>query len=432
MLTLNGTQSAAKKQKHLCLARGSLVLTRERGYVPIQDVQVGEHALTHKGRWRKISIVRCTGIQPVITIKAQGVPGLTITPDHNLWTRKLDRKRQREGAERAEPRWIEAQETIGAYINFKVPYANAAHEDDITLWWVVGRWLADGHINTRGGASISCGPEKWEAFLEKIGRFGGNKPNIGTAMQLELRDPDRKLRNILDHCGSGAGRKRLPAEAFTLPTEQAAAILDGYLAGDGHFIKERNGWQASSKSRELLLGIACLVQRVHGAIARICAGRGEREHKIEGRVVHASQEWQLSFDLFVGRKRPFICDDGAWKRVRSIHDAGEVETWCLRVEEDESFTAEGCIVKNCPMQFDLADRAIEQWTMPGETVYDPFSGLGIVPMRAVMKRRFGIGCELSRPYFLDAASYCEAAENDVATPTIFDMIQREKNMCTRA
>ena len=75
----------------------------------------------------------------------------------------------------------------------------------------------------------------------------------------------------------------------------------------------------------------------------------------------------------------------------------------------------------CPMQFDLADRAIAQFTMPGETVLDPFAGLGTVPMRAVKLGRKGIGIELAPRYFADAVYYCEAAEKQVATPSLFDL-----------
>jgi hypothetical protein len=71
----------------------------------------------------------------------------------------------------------------------------------------------------------------------------------------------------------------------------------------------------------------------------------------------------------------------------------------------------------CPMQFDLADRAIEQWSMPGETVYDPFGGLMTVPFRAIKLGRKGYGVELSSAYFLDGAAYCEAVEREVAMPS---------------
>jgi DNA modification methylase len=424
MLTLNGSQSAKGKVMHLCLARDSLVLTKERGYTPIQNVNVGEHTLTHMGRWRKVLVVKNTGVRRTITLKAQGVPGLTLTPDHELWARKSDWARERDGAERVGPRWIEAQDTMGGYVNLKVPYCEPQCEEDLTTWWLVGRWLADGHIDRRGSAIVSCGKEKWDHFLAMIGPYGGNTPHIGTAIQLQIHDPKRKLRSILERCGSGAMGKHVPPEAFTLPTSQARALVDGYLSGDGHFIAERNRWQACSCSRELLMGLSVLIQRIYDTIPSISAGRCEREHVIDGRVVYANQEWNMSFDLpGNSRKQPFILDDGAWKKVRSIEDAGEVETWCLKVEEDESFTAEGCIVKNCPMQFDLADRAIEQWSMPGEIVFDPFGGLMTVPYRAVLKGRYGLGVELSPQYFLDGCGYCKAAEQQKQMPTIQDLIE---------
>jgi hypothetical protein len=88
--------------------------------------------------------------------------------------------------------------------------------------------------------------------------------------------------------------------------------------------------------------------------------------------------------------------------------------------------AKGREMHLCPMQFDLADRAIEQWTNRGETVYDPFGGLMTVPYRAILAGRFGIGCELSPPYFLDGATYCAAAEREVRMPGLFDLLGQEE------
>ncbi len=88
-------------------------------------------------------------------------------------------------------------------------------------------------------------------------------------------------------------------------------------------------------------------------------------------------------------------------------------------------SAKGKVMHLCPMQFDLADRAIEQWSMPGEIVLDPFAGLGTVPYRAVLLGRFGMGIELSAPYFLDSALYCEAAEEKIAMPDLFSTMEPE-------
>jgi len=80
----------------------------------------------------------------------------------------------------------------------------------------------------------------------------------------------------------------------------------------------------------------------------------------------------------------------------------------------------------CPMQFDLIDRAVRQFTMPGETVFDPFLGIGSVLYRAILQKRKGVGCELAHGYYLDAAMYCKAAEQKVNTPTLFDLDEPEE------
>lgn len=79
----------------------------------------------------------------------------------------------------------------------------------------------------------------------------------------------------------------------------------------------------------------------------------------------------------------------------------------------------------CPLPFDVADRAIERFSMPGEIVYDPFVGIGTVARQAVLKGRIGCGVELSPTYFTDAAAYCEAAERQVAMPTLFDLVEED-------
>jgi DNA modification methylase len=88
-------------------------------------------------------------------------------------------------------------------------------------------------------------------------------------------------------------------------------------------------------------------------------------------------------------------------------------------------SASGREMHLCPMQFDLADRVIRQFTMPGETVFDPFGGLGTVPLRALKLKRRGIAVELSASYFKDAVYYCTAAEKEVDSPNLFDLIEEE-------
>lgn len=80
----------------------------------------------------------------------------------------------------------------------------------------------------------------------------------------------------------------------------------------------------------------------------------------------------------------------------------------------------------CPLQFDIVERCIEQYSMQGETVYDPFGGLMTVPYCAIRMRRRGYGCELSPTYFLDGAAYCAAAAREMGMPDLFGMLEDER------
>lgn len=79
----------------------------------------------------------------------------------------------------------------------------------------------------------------------------------------------------------------------------------------------------------------------------------------------------------------------------------------------------------CPLQFDIVDRLIERYSMPGERVYDPFCGLGTVPYRAILKGRTGGGSELNPKYFTDQLHYLRAAEREFSMPSLFDALELE-------
>lgn len=84
----------------------------------------------------------------------------------------------------------------------------------------------------------------------------------------------------------------------------------------------------------------------------------------------------------------------------------------------------------CPLQFDVVDRIINRYTNKGEWVYDPFGGISTVPYRAIKLGRNGIGCELNPEYYRDGLSYLRAGEIDMNTPTLFDLIEFEKEVAS--
>jgi DNA modification methylase len=77
----------------------------------------------------------------------------------------------------------------------------------------------------------------------------------------------------------------------------------------------------------------------------------------------------------------------------------------------------------CPLQFDICDRIITQYSNAGDVVLDPFSGLGTVPLRAVKLGREGVGIELNANYHADALYWLKRAETEAQTPTLFDLAE---------
>ncbi len=420
MRTLNTSQSRKRAQMHVCLAKGSLILTRN-GYKPIEAIEIGDVVLTHKGNWKPVIAKRCTGVNPVIQTKAQGVANLITTPDHKLWARITDKVRVKDYMQKTAPAWIEAQNCKGGYVNLKLP---EVEENNLTLqeWWLVGRYLADGHKGTRGDYFISVGKGKVEEFeVKAAGYFGTNRQ--ATARQYRLKNLPEHLKNALEACGRGAANKQVPIAGICTNQAEAQALLDGYLSGDGN--KTGNAISATSVSRALLLGMAMVAQRALNVIPSVYKGKSAGKAIIEGREVNCKQCWVMSWRESAHHHEGIILADGAWKKVKEPLNCGEAETWSIQVADDASYTAEGCIVKNCPLQLDIVERLINRYSNPGDVVLDPFGGLMTVPLVAVQKERFGIGIELSADYFRDGVGYLQTAEMQRGEPTLFDFIEQE-------
>lgn len=86
----------------------------------------------------------------------------------------------------------------------------------------------------------------------------------------------------------------------------------------------------------------------------------------------------------------------------------------------------GLVNHICPLQFDIVDRLIERYSMPGEIVFDPFGGLGTIPYCAVKLNRIGQSCELNPEYWQDSLRYLRVAEIEASAPSLFDL----ENLCT--
>lgn len=79
----------------------------------------------------------------------------------------------------------------------------------------------------------------------------------------------------------------------------------------------------------------------------------------------------------------------------------------------------------CPLQLDIVERIINRYSNKGDIVFEPFGGIGTVPMMAVRMGRYGYGCELNSGYFADGVAYLRGEEVEMDQPSLFDLLEQE-------
>lgn len=158
-----------------------------------------------------------------------------------------------------------------------------------------------------------------------------------------------------------------------------------------------------------------LVFRKHGeSPVPIRAGRSEKYENPEGWIT--GDEW-------------IEWAHAVWYHTRPGMAGGYRETDVLNVsvarnEEDERHL--------CPLALPLIERAIKLWSAPGDTVFDPFGGIGSTPYQAIKLNRRGVAAELKQSYYEQAVRNCRRAEAERPQQrTLFDLIEGVDAVHTR-
>lgn len=336
-----------------CFAAGTMVLTTS-GHKPIEEVREGELVLTHRGRWRAVTALMSREADATIRLRGQGFPDITTTPEHPFWARHRshvwDNSQRRYVRDFAAATWIPARSIarntfLGqVYPRHHVqPPVPTDHPED--FYWIVGRYLADGWrvvANGKGRIIICASHHEAAEVEERIRRIFPCTPSVErTAVKFHITRTE--FYQWLEDFGSGAAGKRIPGWLYGVSSTQAAALLDGYATGDGS--PWQGGWRATTVSRALALGIALLAQRAHGVVASIYEQPVHETKVIEERVVR--QRCQYGIVVPPRNRSAFVENGFGWKLVRRVEHGDPTMVFNLAVDEDESYTADGCVVHNC-------------------------------------------------------------------------------------
>lgn len=347
-----------------CFARGTKVLTAT-GYVPIEDIKIGDLVLTHMGRFRK---VLDTGhkVAPIRRIKFKGMKEILTTDEHpflcrettrtyNASTRSYDRKF-------SEEKWVEAKDVIPLNVMGKM--AHIADTSDMgldpTTCWLIGRFLADGHIIHRNRTEkgrekdfiyqivLSVGERKLQNVLDSLISLKKSYRKHSTSTY-RVTVHSKKLVTLFRELGikNGAATKALPVKILQLPPHLLKIVLEGYLAGDGH--KDKYGfWCANSVSEDLMLGMQIAAAKVYGVGAGYSFSERQKTTVIEGRTVNQKDTNLIRFPEDTRRSQSRQIDGGIYVTCKINSPIGELaEVFNLEVEEDNTYTANNVVVHNC-------------------------------------------------------------------------------------
>jgi Fe-S cluster assembly scaffold protein SufB len=218
---------------------------------------------------------------------------------------------------------------------FRAPQAT-----DDELMWFLGFYAGDGL--KEAARVILCVPES-DPAEPKVRSILGSSFGIEqtTRHGVALRVNSAGLARLIDAVGfaGGARTKRLPEWVYTLPFSQKRALIEGYVAADGHIRSNHKNMSVTSANRALLEDVKALALSCGLNPLKISTWT-RRERKPLG---VEDKEYTHHF-LYFGEREPSA--PVYFSPVTSVTAAGEQPTYDLEIEGMSNFIANGVLVHN--------------------------------------------------------------------------------------
>jgi hypothetical protein len=346
---------------------GTLVIT-SGGSKAIEDIEVGELVLTHRGRWREVLRTQ-TATGNTVRIVGYGHFGLVTTPAQTFYSKRIttrypgkDRATgKRPGWKRElveNPYWPEAVHLEGKLWAtprridaLPVPVDIGASVSD-GLFYFIGRWLGDGTIN-KGDVEICTGIPDFPNLERILGREIPLLDSDGSPIPTRTRQLPTTLslvwgcaplaRWLCRNFGSDTYSKQLPAWVYGLQMGWRSALLKGLMDSDGHFSGRRH--ELSSVSRALATDVKVLATTL-GKSASLFWVKG-RDGCIEGRSFSGADQYKVAWTQELKRTTSFSDSRHLFLPVRKVQPTGNIErVFNLQVRDDQSYVADGIVVRD--------------------------------------------------------------------------------------
>ena len=304
-----------------------------------------------------------------VSLRGHGHYGLVTTPDHPFYSKRITKRwpyvrgqKKRPGMQRElveNPYWPKASAmkdklwaTPRAFAESAIPTCAGASFSD-AFFYFVGRWIGDGFAS-KGDVLICCGAHEFE---EMRARFAEHPVRRGDGSIVEPRSSDLDTpcprmawgnapleRWLREQFGGECESKTLPTWCLSMQASWRRALLDGYVDSDGCVTE--GVVSTSSVSKSLAVGMRLLAISL-GHVATLYRREG-RAGQIDGRAFQGRDIYSVVWRETLERRQTFQDTNHLFAPVREVEATGREENvFCLEVEEDHSYVADGVVVHNC-------------------------------------------------------------------------------------
>lgn len=320
-----------------CFTGDSLVFVKDKGYVPIKNVVVGDSVLTHTGEYKEVTVHYNQGLKPLFSVSSELTREISTTENHPFYVRS-----KVEGG-LSSPKWKEARElTTSDYLGFPINTESQLLQgypsleskfQELNFWKLVGVLLAF-PFTLKGEEVILKVDNKHFGLLSTLtdDLFDTSYRDI-SASQVDFHIRDCALVNYLRESGLKHRKLRFQAQWVDLPLPHLRALLCGFQSVSGQMVESTSALFIVGK--ELFYGLSQLVLKAYKTPFKVV----ESENNYYT-ITFSELETQSDSMIFEGVY--------VWVSVRSAsYTPYKSNVYDISVKDNHSFTVQNCIVHNC-------------------------------------------------------------------------------------
>ncbi len=371
-----------------CLAGGTRVFTNN-DVKTIEEIRAGDmvYSLTPEFEWARQRVVATKANPPRQTYRMTTVDHREVVATDNhpfLVLRKTGRLRS--------VQWLRLEDIhVGDEIAISGLIPDHGHPYELPvmarpLWsrnpfraprvtnpdlmWLLGFYLGDGLKEE--ARVIFCAPESDPAEPRIHEVLASQFGILSTSRQrVQLRVNSVALCRFIDAIGFGgnAVTKRLPEWVYTLPFDEKRALIDGYIAADGHIRLNHKNVSLTSVNRDLLEDVKALALSC-GLNPLKISKWSRRELKPLG----VEEKLYEHYFLYFGEQRPSA--PVYFSEVMKIEEGEVVPTFDIEVEGSANFIANGVVAHNSKVTMKYPSIYLMGERAHGEVLSAAFAGSG--------------------------------------------------------